>query len=358
MKTILFVGDLSHHSRSYQRFRALQDLGYMVKGISFTPDNTLPGISQGLGLWYRVRYKLGYPIDETGVNRKILTQVGAGGFDLLWIEKGLTINPVTLEKAKRLYPNMKIVSYSEDDMFARHNQSTYYCACLPLYDTVFTTKSYNCNSDELPALGARRVVFLDNAYDIHTHYPVPIDEKNKETLGADVGFIGTFEQDRAEKMLFLAESGVEVRIWGNGWESWVGKHPRLRVENRPIYNKDYIKSICGTKINLCFLRKINRDLQTSRTLEIPACGAFMLAERTSEHQRLFKEGKEAAYFDVNDEQELLDKVQYYLAHDVERQEIAGNGRQRCLKSGYSHHDRLRWIMEEVIFRDSSLVVNH
>ena len=78
-------------------------------------------------------------------------------------------------------------------------------------------------------------------------------------------------------------------------------HPNLVIENRPIYGEDYVKGLCATRINLCFLRKINRDLQTDRTMEIPACGAFMLAERTDEHLRLFAEGKEAAHFDSNEE---------------------------------------------------------
>jgi spore maturation protein CgeB len=85
-------------------------------------------------------------------------------------------------------------------------------------------------------------------------------------------------------------------------------------------------------------------------MEIPACAAFMLAERTSEHLRLFEEGREAAYFDGDEE--MVGKARYYLERDDERVAIAAAARRRCVESGYSHHDRLRYMLR--VLRDAAV----
>ena len=72
----------------------------------------------------------------------------------------------------------------------------------------------------------------------------------------------------------------------------------------------------------------------------------MLAERTDEHLQLFKECEEAEFF--NSREELLRKVQYYLDHDEKRINISAAGRQKCLDSGYSHHDRLKVMLIQVL----------
>jgi spore maturation protein CgeB len=151
---------------------------------------------------------------------------------------------------------------------------------------------------------------------------------------------------RGRKLLALARAGFSVRVWGNGWERMSDSHPRLRLERRPLFNDDYVRAICATKINLCFLRKANRDLQTDRTMEIPACGAFMLAERTAEHRRLFEEDREAVFFDIDDDRELIDKARRYLQDDAARRAVAAAARRRCEVSAYSHHDRVGGMLKE------------
>ena len=92
-------------------------------------------------------------------------------------------------------------------------------------------------------------------------------------------------------------------------------------------------------MNLGFLRKLNRDQTTTRSVEIPACAGFMLAERTAEHLQLFEEGREAEFF--ASPAELLQKCRRYLADETGRRSIARRGFERCIASGYSNAARLR-----------------
>jgi len=340
---ILFIGELVPHSRTLQRKQVLEEIGCEVTAYSTLPEHaSIDGTTSKLS---RILWKMGFPLDIVSVNKAILAEVRRSRPDILWIEKGNTIYPRTLRTIAILAPSTKIVSLTEDDMFALHNRSWFYAFGLKHYSVVLTTKSYNKNCNELPRLGAKKVVFFDNAYDIHEHRPLPVTADDKKALGGDVVFIGTYEKQRANSMLHLANNGIAIRVWGNGWKHLSGKHPNMLIEGRPLYGDSYVKSICSSRISLCFLRKSNRDQQTHRSMEIPACGGFMLAERTEEHLRLFKEGVEAEYF--GSDAELLDKIKYYLANEQRRHTIAENGKQRCISGKYDHHSLLKRILQDL-----------
>lgn len=88
------------------------------------------------------------------------------------------------------------------------------------------------------------------------------------------------------------------------------------------------------------------DLQTTRTMEIPACGSLLMAERTVEHEQLFKDKEEAVFFSSNGE--LLELCQYYLGHEQERKRLAEAGRRRCLTSGYSNEETIKRVLEKIV----------
>jgi len=340
---IVFVGDLNYYAKGSSRVRALESLGHSVTALSHTAIGGEDDGHPDFTLAFRIAWKLGVHLDTEHVNSKIRNAVGREKPRLLWIDKGNMVSPRTLAEVKKLSPGTVIVSYSDDDMFNPLNRTHAYTRSLPHYDCVFVTKTFNADPGELPSLGAKKCLAIDKAFDPDQHRPLSLGEDERRRYGADVGFIGTYAPERGTCLNRLAGEGSDIRVWGNGWQGFSPVSSNLRIERRPLVNRPedlrYTKGVNATRINLGFLRKVNRDLQTDRSIEIPACGGFLLAERSAEHERLFEDGREAVFFD--DEDDLVAKIRHYLANENERREIAASGRRRCLDGGYSHRDRMR-----------------
>jgi spore maturation protein CgeB len=335
-RRILFVGPLVEGGTTLQRCLTFRRLGHEVLAVDELPA---PWSKVALTLPYRAFHRLGGPHDLAGVNRQLLAVDPGFAPHVLWIEKGLTVEAATLRALRERWPRTVVLNYSGDDMFNPRNQSRQWHAGLPLYDVYVTTKRHNV--PELTEAGARDVFHVDKAFDPLAHRPMRVTPETRARLGGDVGFIGWPEAERSASMLHLALRGVPVRIWGP-WGRPRPSHPNLRFEGRPLWNDDYASALSAFRINLCFLRKANRDRHTTRSVEIPACGGFMVAERTEEHLALFEEDGEAVYFSSDDE--LLDKVRWYLAHEDERARIAEAGRRRCWSSGYTYERRLEQVL--------------
>jgi spore maturation protein CgeB len=116
-------------------------------------------------------------------------------------------------------------------------------------------------------------------------------------------------------------------------------------EGGEVYACNYARALTGAKIGLGFLRQSWPDQHTTRTFEIPACGSMLLADRTDEHQEFFEEGKEAEFFDS--EEELLEKVKFYLHNDAAREAIAEAGYRRCITGRYAYIHRLARALDAI-----------
>ena len=299
----------------------LADTFREVHGADVIPGKRLPEscvdrILQPLGLG-RVKR------NEDTLNRNVVRACQTTAYDLMVVIKGLSVTRDTIWRAKRDNPSCKVVCWTCDDQSLPHNQSRVFLDAAPAYDQIFTCKSNNIRYRELEAIGFRRVDFLFQAYSERHHTPLL---KPGSRFTDKVMFIGYAERKRLDYLNYLAENGVIVDVYGNGWnKSYYRRrlHDKLNCYYTSLIGRDYAEAISNSSISLCFLRELNRDLHTSRTLEIPACQGFMLAERTDEHTYLFREGVEAEFFDSKEE--LLKKVVYYQANPEERKKIAGLG---------------------------------
>lgn len=281
--------------------------------------------------------------DYSSVNNNILDSIEENNIQMVWIDKGQIIEERVFKYLKK--KKIMIIGYSPDDMMNKDNQSENFLKSLKYYHQFFTTKTFGVK--ELESLGCKKVNFIGNGFDNKIHTPQPTNSKNYSLFGGDIGFIGDYEHDRYEHIKFLAENmpNICIRVWGTNWDKAknIKKYKNIKCEYKGLWDKDYATAISNFDINLCFLRKANRDLQTIRTVEIPACKGFMLAERTSEHKRLFKEDFEAAFF--SSKEELLEKCKKYLANEKAREEIKLNGFKKCISNGYDNDSRMLQMLE-------------
>lgn len=331
MKKILYIGENWLGSTSLLRLNALKRLGHRVDNIDFSHTFQRNSFKD---IYSRILNKLSYGVDLASVNDQIYKKILLEKYNIVWIDKGLTIKPDLINYIKKTSRAEFVVGYYIDDMFQKHNQTIQWKQGLPMYDLIVTTKSFNVC--EFISAGAGRVEFVNNGYDPIIHIPKKISQKDKFFFGGNIGFVGAWEKERLNSMLFLANADLQVRWWGGGYchKKYTPTSLKLLYENVGLWGEKYSVAISAFDINLSFLRKINRDLQTTRSIEIPACGGFMLAERTKEHLELFEETKEAEFF--SDNEELLDKTKFYLSNPTIRKKIALAGRERCVKSNYSY----------------------
>lgn len=92
----------------------------------------------------------------------------------------------------------------------------------------------------------------------------------------------------------------------------------LHVERRPpvVTGKAAGLVFAGSRINLNISLKGMEGGTPLRIMDITAAGGFALASYCPETAELFEEDKEIVMF--RSPEELMEKVDYYLRHDVER----------------------------------------
>lgn len=97
-----------------------------------------------------------------------------------------------------------------------------------------------------------------------------------------------------------------------------------------------------SRINLNFTSKPIRTGLPLRIWDILGAGGFVLTNYQSEIPEYFEIGRELETY--SSEEELLEKISYYLQHEEERQIIARNGYEKA-KENYSLNARVEQMMQ-------------
>lgn len=264
--------------------------------------------------------------------------------EMLLVFKGMFVRPETLESIRRL--GVRSYCFYPDISFRTHGP--YLPAALPRYDWVFTTKSFGLN-DLREQLGMTRASKINHAFDPDLHRPVCLTHDDISRYRCDVSFIGTWspKKERVLTTLVSARPNLRVRVWGDQWNRAKAAGPLAKhIEGRAVVGAEYVRAIAASAINLGILSEQRTgssagDLITSRTFSTPACGGFLLHERTDEVLQIFVDGSSIVCY--GSDTEMVARVDEFLATPARRHAIAECGR-RVVEANHSWDTRIQEIL--------------
>ena len=128
----------------------------------------------------------------------------------------------------------------------------------------------------------------------------------------DVSFMGAVKNERGPIIDLLKNNGINVYLSGG-----------RGIKGDNLSFEDYANVIKRSKISLNFNWAYSSPQRKGRIFEIAACGSFMLSNfpeaLKGKAGYYFEDGKHFSSFNEND---IVKKVEYWLNHNNEREQIA------------------------------------
>jgi spore maturation protein CgeB len=255
--------------------------------------------------------------------------------DIVLVVKGAHLPLRCLREIKRRTGAI-LVNFATDDPFNPRNSSREWLSSLPEYDVVCTPR--RANIDNLKTLGIGQVHFVPFGYKPDVHFPEALSaDSERRRFESDVCFIGGADADRLPYFERLVDEvpGLRLALYGGYWD----RSPRLaRFWRGLAVGRNFRLAVAGAAVSVNLVRRANRDDHVMRTFEIPACRGCLLTETSSTHRELFRDGRDAFFFESPDE--LVRAVRYLLANPLEREQVAHAGHAVVTGNANRYDDRL------------------
>jgi spore maturation protein CgeB len=331
--SILYLGPIS--GTCLDRANALRRLCHQVEHVDLRL--LLPKTK-----WVdRITWRLGGNLLAPLLMRGLANKLNGKRFDLCYVDGGEWVTPQVITLIRRYAE--KVINYNIDDPLGSRDGGRFraYRQALPDYDLNVVVRQENVA--EAYELHAKKVMRVYRSADEVSHAPRALTEEDHRVWDSDVLFLGTWFPERGPLLLDLILRGVPLTIRGSNWHKapeW--SHLKKHWKGGSIVGDDYAKAIQCAKINLGLLSKENRDLHTTRSLEIPALRGLLCAERTPEHLSMYTEGQEALFW--SDAEECAAMCQFALQDETRCQGISKAGHQRIRKNGHYNETTLSNIL--------------
>lgn len=243
--------------------------------------------------------------------------------------------PLTREALRALHQSQVFcINYSTDDPWNPLSHARWFLRALSQYDIVASPRTANLT--DLEKLGCRSVRYLPFAYDEHAHAPVA----GSDVASHPVLFVGGADADRVDFVTTAIRQGLPVALAGSYWGRYAGTRHRWLGHKTPAEIRELT---AAARVNLCLVRRQNRDGHVMRSFEIAAIGGCLLAEDTTEHRQIFgPDGEAVIYFSGPHEAAQLGRR--LLADPDERARLSTTARARITGGAHSYRHRLETMI--------------
>lgn len=196
------------------------------------------------------------------------------------------------------------------------------------------------------AAGAGKAIYLPLACDPAIHRPLDVAAEERPRWGSPISFVGAGYHNRQQVFAQLASR--PFKIWGTEWPEGHPFDKLVQEKGRRLDPQEYVKIFNSSDINLNLHSSMERDgvdpfgdFVNPRTFELAACGAFQLTDNRTLLPEMFSEGEEIITF--GNQNELEEKIDYYLSRPDERRAIADAARKRVLRD-HTYEQRVKSML--------------
>lgn len=350
---VLVAGDWHSDLHEQEVLRALCRLGHDVGEFKwhgyFTPERNAGAWLARILKRAQNKYLMGPLLRR--INQDFVAKALEYKPDVVFVYRGTHIRASALAAIRAALPHCVLVGYNNDDPFSPTQPKYYwrhFLAAIPHYDLMLAYRT--ANLDDFRAAGARRVELLRSWYVPDRNHPMDLLPAEADRFACDVVFVGHYEADqRREYLEEIARQGFKVRLFGPAkyWAKPLSESQELHAlaPVSMVWGADYNRALCGAKVALCFLSKLNRDTYTRRCFEIPATRTLMLSEYSDDLASLYEEGVEVDFF--RNKEEMIRKIRLYLADEKLRGSVAQAGFQKVRAAGHDIDSRMKLVVDWV-----------
>jgi spore maturation protein CgeB len=205
---------------------------------------------------------------------------------------------------------------------------------LRAFDLVLT--SFPHFVEQFRALGIRSE-YLRIGFDPRVLERLRVDGAEREQHGAVfVGALNRTQHRAGNALLERAAARAPIDFWGYGAGSWPAGSPIRRRYHGEAWGIEMFRVLYESKLAL------NRHIGVAaeyannmRLYEATGVGTLLVTDEKENLAELFEPGREVVTYAAEDE--LVERIAYYLDHDDERRAIARAGQERTLRDHTYRH---------------------